>query len=55
VSISPDLITVSSDVFRIVSIASRNQKTATIHTVVRREKEEDSGRWICKTLIWQVE
>lgn len=55
VSISPDLITVSSDVFRIISIAKRNQKTATINTVVRREKEEDSGRWICKTLMWQVE
>ncbi len=55
VAIDPDLITVSSDLFRIVSTAKRNQSTATVTVVVRREKEPDSGRWICKTLIWQVE
>jgi general secretion pathway protein K len=55
VTISPELITVSSDLFRIVSAAERNARTTTITVVVQREKEEDSGRWICKTLMWQVD
>jgi general secretion pathway protein K len=55
ITISPDLITVSSDLFRIVSTATRNERTATVNVVVLREKEQATGRWICKTLIWQVE
>jgi general secretion pathway protein K len=55
ITISPDLITVSSDLFRIVSTATRYQRSATVTAVVQREKEPDSGRWICNTLIWQVE
>jgi general secretion pathway protein K len=55
VTIDANLITVSSDLFRIVSTATRNQRTATVDVVVRREKEEDTGRWTCKTLIWQAD
>jgi len=55
VEISPDLITVSSDLFRIVSTAKRHGRTATVNVVVHREKEKETGRWICKTLIWQAE
>jgi len=55
IAISPDLVTVSSDLFRIVSTATRNERTTTVNMVVQRVKEEDTGRWICKTLIWQVE
>ena len=55
ITISPDLITVSSDLFRIVSTATRNERTATVNVVVQREKEKDTGRWICKTLMWQAE
>ena len=55
ITISPDLITVSSDLFRIVSTARRNERTATVNVVVQREKEEETGRWICRTLIWQPE
>jgi general secretion pathway protein K len=55
ITISPDLITVSSDLFRIVSTASRNERTATVSVVVQREKEPDTGRWICKILMWQAE
>lgn len=54
-SISPDLITVSSDLFRISSTAKRNATTHTVNVVVQREKEPETGRWICKTLIWQAE
>lgn len=55
ITISPDLITVSSDLFRIAATAIRNQRTHTVNVVVHREKEQDTGRWICKTLIWQAE
>ena len=55
IAISPDLVTVSSDLFRIVSTATRNERTTTVNVVVQRVKEQDSGRWICKTLMWQVE
>lgn len=55
ITIDAGLITTSSDLFRIVSTASRNQRTASVDVVVRREKEEGTGRWICKTLIWQAE
>ena len=55
VDIKSDLITVSSDIFRIVSSARRGERVYTVTTVVRREKEEKTGRWICKTLMWQAE
>jgi len=55
VTISPDLITVNSDLFRIVSTATRYQRNTTITVVIRREKEPETGRWVCKTLIWQAE
>lgn len=55
ITISPDLITVSSDLFRIVSTATRNQQTYTVNAVVQRESEEDTGRWVCKILMWQAQ
>ena len=55
IAISPDLVTVSSDLFRIVSTATRNERTTTVNVVVQRAKEQDTGRWICKTLMWQLE
>ncbi len=55
ITINPDLITVSSDLFRIVSTATRNERTATVNVVVQRVKEPDTGRWICKILMWQAE
>lgn len=53
--INSDLITVSSDLFRIVSTARRGDRSYTLTVVVQREKEQETGRWICKTLIWQAE
>jgi general secretion pathway protein K len=55
IAIDANLITASSDLFRIVATATRNQRTTTANVVVQREKEEETGRWICKTLIWQAE
>jgi general secretion pathway protein K len=54
-TIDADLITVSSDLFRIVSTAKLAQRTHTLTVVVRREKDDETGRWTCKTLIWQAE
>jgi general secretion pathway protein K len=54
-TINPDLITLSSDLFRIVATAKRNQRSHRVAAVVQRVKEQDTGRWICKTLIWQAE
>ena len=53
--IESDLITVSSDLFRIVATAKRGSASRTLTTVVLREKEQQTGRWTCKTLMWQVE
>ena len=55
ITINPDLIAVSSDLFRIVSTATSNERTATVNAVVQRVKEKETGRWICKTLMWQAE
>jgi general secretion pathway protein K len=53
VTIDANLITTSSDLFRIVSTATLHKRTFTVNTVVQREKQKNTGRWICKTLIWQ--
>lgn len=53
VDIDNALITVSSDLFRIVSTATRNDRSVTVNVVVQRDKEKESGRWVCNTLIWE--
>ena len=55
VTINANLITVSSDLFRIVSTARRGERSLVVDAVVRREKDPETGRWTCKTLIWQAE
>ena len=55
VVIDANLITVSSDLFRIVATAKRGARPLTVDVVVRREKDPETGRWTCKTLIWQAE
>ncbi len=54
-TIDPNLITTSSDIFRIVATAKRGERSVTVQTVVQREKVQETGQWTCKTLIWQVE
>jgi general secretion pathway protein K len=55
VTIDENLITVNSDWFRIESTARLNKNVFTLNVVVHREKEKETGRWVCKTLIWQAE
>ncbi len=55
VKIDPDLITTSSDIFRIESIAKLNKMEMTITAVIKREKSGKTGKWGCKVLHWQAE
>ncbi len=55
VKIDPGLITTSSDVFRIESIAELNEMKITIIAVIKREKSSKTGKWSCRVLHWQAE
>jgi general secretion pathway protein K len=52
-TIDANLITLSSDIFRIVSTAERNGVQQELRVVVRRDQAE-SGKWTCNVLNWQV-
>lgn len=54
VEINPKLITTSSNFFRIEATATLNGMKVTVRTVIKREKDENSGRWRCRVLNWQV-
>jgi general secretion pathway protein K len=51
----PALITVSSDVFRIVATAALEDTRVVTTAVVQRERETDSAPWTCKVLSWKAE
>lgn len=53
IDLDPKLITVASDVFRIVATASIENSSLTLSAVVRREKDSKSGRWRCMVLNWE--
>jgi general secretion pathway protein K len=55
ITIDPDLISVSSNIFRIVATATVNETRAVTTAVVIREKESDSAPWKCKVLNWKTE
>ena len=55
VKIDPGLITTSSDVFRIESVAELNEMKMTIIAVIKREKSSKTGKWGCRVLHWQAE
>ncbi|MDH3568249.1 MAG: type II secretion system protein GspK, partial [Desulfobacteraceae bacterium] len=48
INIDSNLITTSSDLFRIKSVVTLNEMKVTIDTVVKREKNQKTGRWTCK-------
>ncbi len=52
--IDPDLITVTSDVFRIEAAATLGTAGLTAVAVVSREKNEKTSQWTCKVLSWHV-
>jgi general secretion pathway protein K len=53
-SIPPELITNTSDMFRIVSTAKLRGMGQTIEAVVQRETGKNSGKWRCRVLHWQA-
>ncbi|TYT75763.1 general secretion pathway protein GspK [Desulfobotulus mexicanus] len=55
VPLAENLITRRSDIFRIVSRASQSGSEVEITAVVRREKNEESGRYFCRILRWSEE
>ncbi len=52
-AIDPNLITLSSDIFRVTSSAELDGVEQTVEAVVRREQAE-SGKWTCNVLNWRV-
>jgi general secretion pathway protein K len=55
ITIDPDKITVSSNVFRIVATAVLGETRAVTTAVVQRERESDSSPWTCKVLNWKTQ
>lgn len=51
--LSKEPITNSSDLFRITSSAKKGETELTITSVVRREKDNKTGKWWCKVLRWE--
>ena len=55
VAINTNLVTITSDVFRIKSEASGNLTKTAIIAVVQRVQSPESGKWTCKVLSWKTE
>jgi len=55
IEIDPNLITTTSDVFRIEAVAELNAIKMTVAAVVKREKNKNAGKWDCRVLRWQAE
>jgi general secretion pathway protein K len=55
ITIDPNLITTSSDIFRIESTATLMEMKMKITAVVQREKSDKTGKWICSLLQWDIE
>jgi general secretion pathway protein K len=55
IEIDSNLITTSSDFFRIVSVAKLREMEMTTTAIVQRVKDNESGKWKCKILSWQTE
>ena len=54
-NLDPELITNSSDIFRIVSMAQKDTAAITVSTVVRRIKNEQTGKLNFEILSWEIE
>lgn len=55
ITIDPEMLTVSSDTFRIVATAKLNDLMSSATVVVRREKKKDDAPWRCKVLNWKYD
>lgn len=55
VAINSNLLTISSDVFRINSEASINETKTSVTAVVQRVQSPESRKWTCQVLSWKTE
>jgi general secretion pathway protein K len=52
ITIDPKLITISSDLFQIKTIATRSNKKLTVISSIKREKDDKTGQWTFRILNW---
>jgi general secretion pathway protein K len=52
--IEPALITTASDIFKIKAVAAKGGMEETVTTVVKREQDEKTGKWVCRILSWET-
>jgi general secretion pathway protein K len=55
VTVNANLITTSSDVFRVKSEAAINETKTSVTAVVQRVQSPESHKWICQVLSWSTE
>ena len=55
IDINPDLITTSSDVFQVESSAILHEMKLTTTAIIKRERDKETGKWVCKVLRWETE
>jgi len=53
--IDPKLTTLSSDLFRIQSTATANERALTVTSVVQRLTAKETGKTFCKVLTWRID
>jgi len=53
--IPSEVITLSSDFFRIIATASLHELKMRMTVVVQREQQKKTGKWMCRVLSWQAE
>jgi general secretion pathway protein K len=55
IEIDADLITTSTDLFRIESTAALHDVKISVTAIVKREKSSKTGKWMCNILKWRYE
>lgn len=55
IKLNPELISVTSDTFRIVATATMDDVRSVTTAIVQRERENDSSPWTCKVLNWKTD
>ena len=54
ITIDPELITTSSNFFRIMATATLHKMKMTVTAVLQREKNGKTGKWKCRVLSWEI-
>lgn len=55
ITIDPNLLTISSDTFRIIATAKLNDIQTSATVIVRRDREKENEPWRCKVLNWKYD